>query len=107
MQDHVPICIFAMISRCLGVPSLLHLTVVGFGLSHGQYRTRGDSWFSSNTSTDTMFSVCECLDSVPYIKEAITQDAYKDLYHYMHFVDDWEADSDEEWEELFHDKSCS
>ena len=21
----------------------------------------------------------------------------------MHFVDDWEADSDEEWEEFFHD----
>ena len=55
--------------------------------------------FSSNTSIDTMFSVCECLDSVPCVKEAITQDAYKDLYCCMHFVDDWEADSNEEWED--------
>ena len=36
--------------------------------------------FSSNSSIDNMFSVRENLDSVPCVKEAITQDAYKDLY---------------------------
>ena len=50
-----------------------------------------------------MFSVCKCLDSVPCVKEAITQDACKDLYQCMHFVDDQEVGSDEEWEEFFHD----
>ena len=57
--------------------------------------------FSSNSSIDNMFSVCECLDSVPCVKEAIAQDTYKDLYQYMHSVDDWEANLDEEWEEFF------
>ena len=50
--------------------------------------------FSCRTLIDTMFSVCECLDSVPCVKEAITQDAYKDLYWCMHFVDNLEADSE-------------
>ena len=59
--------------------------------------------FSSNTLIDTMFSVRERLDTFPCVKEAITQDAYKDLYWCIHFVDDWKADSDEEWEEFFHD----
>ena len=36
--------------------------------------------FSSNSLLDNMFSVCKNLDSVPCVKEAITQDAYKDLY---------------------------
>ena len=60
--------------------------------------------FSSNSSIDNTFSVCECLDSVPCVKEAITQDAYKDLYRCMHFVNDWEADLDEEWNEFFYDR---
>ena len=59
--------------------------------------------FSSNPLIDTMFSVCQNLDSVPYVKEVITQDAYKDLYRCMHFVDDWEVDSEQEWREFFHD----
>ena len=59
--------------------------------------------FSSNSSIDNMFSVRENLDSVPCVKEAITQDAYKDLYQCMHFVDDWEADSDTKCKEFFYD----
>ena len=54
-----------------------------------------------------MLSVYECLDAVSAAKEAIPQDASKDLYWWMHFVDDWEADLDEEWEEFFSDTSCS
>ena len=50
-----------------------------------------------------MFSVCECLDSVSCVKEAITQDAFKDLYWCTYFVNDWEADSNEEWDEYFVD----
>ena len=48
----------------------------------------------NNTSIDNMWLVREILDSVPSVKELMPQDAYKDLYCYMHFVDDWEADSD-------------
>ena len=59
--------------------------------------------FSSNTSIDNMFSVCKNLDSILCVNETITKDAYKDLYCCMHFVDDWEEDSDEEWQEFFHD----
>ena len=59
--------------------------------------------FSSNTLIDTISSVHKCLDSVPCVKEAITQDAYKDLYGCKQFVDDWETDLDEEWDEFFHD----
>ena len=36
--------------------------------------------FSSNTSIDTIFSVCKCFELVSCVKEAITQDTYKDLY---------------------------
>ena len=36
-------------------------------------------------------------------KEAITQDAYKDLYQCMYFVDDWETDSNGEYNELLSD----
>ena len=36
--------------------------------------------FSGNTLIDTMFSVRECLDTVGWVKEAITQDIFKDLY---------------------------
>ena len=50
-----------------------------------------------------MFSVGKNLDSVPCVKEVIIQDAYKDLYCCMHFVDDWEADSDDKWQVFFHD----
>lgn len=52
------------------------------------------TWFLF-AKTWTLFHVC--------VKEAITQDAYKDLYRCIHFVDNWEADSDEEWNEFFHD----
>ena len=61
------------------------------------------SIFSSNTLINNMFSICKCLDSVPCVKEARTQDAYKDLNHCIHFVDNCEGDSDAEWEEYFHD----
>ena len=57
--------------------------------------------FSSNTSINKVFSFCKILDSVLCVKEALTQDTYKDLYCCMHFVDDWEADYDEEWQEFF------
>ena len=50
-----------------------------------------------------MWSVREILDAVPLVKEFMPQDAYKDLYRCMHFVDDWKADSDSEWEEYFVD----
>ena len=59
--------------------------------------------FSNNTLINNMFSICECLDSVSCVKEAITQDAYKEFYWRMHFVDDWEADGDEEWEKYILD----
>ena len=54
-----------------------------------------------------MFSVPKCLDLVPCIKEAITQDTYKDLYLCIHFVDNWEADSDTKWDEFFYDTKVS
>ena len=59
--------------------------------------------WSNNSSIETMWSVREILDAVPCVKELMPQDAYKDLYCCMHFVDDWEADSDSEWEEYFMD----
>ena len=59
--------------------------------------------FSSNTLINTMFSVRKCSDSVPCVKEAITQDAYKDSYCWIHFVNDQEVDSDKECVEFFHD----
>ena len=43
------------------------------------------------------------MDSIPSAKELMPQDAYKDLYFFMHFIDDWEADSDNEWDEYFMD----
>lgn len=46
-------------------------------------------------------SICKCLDAIDAVKEAITQGTYRDLYHCIHFVDDWEADLDEEWNQLF------
>ena len=65
--------------------------------------------FSNNTSINIIFSVGGCLDAVDYdcIKEAITQNEYKDLYHCMYFVDDWEADLDEEWNEFFSDSKVA
>ena len=51
---------------------------------------------SNNTSIDNMWLVRKILDSVPSMKESMPQDAYKELYYCMHFVDDWEADSDSE-----------
>ena len=63
--------------------------------------------FSSNSLIDNMFSVRKNLDSVPCVKKAITQDAYKDVYRCMHFVDNWEADSDTEWDEFFYDTKVS
>ena len=59
--------------------------------------------WSNNSSIDNMWSVREILDAVPSVKEAMPQDAYKDLYRCMHFVDDWEADTHSEWEEYFMD----
>ena len=59
--------------------------------------------WSNNSSIETMWSVREILDAVPSVKEAMPQDAYKDLYRCMHFVDDWEGDADTEWEEYFMD----
>ena len=59
--------------------------------------------WSNNSSIDNMWSVREILDAVPSVKESMPQDAYKDLYRCMHFVDDWEADTDSEWEEYFMD----
>ena len=50
-----------------------------------------------------MWSVREIFDAVPSVKESMPQDAYKDLYRCMHFVDDWEADTDSEQEEYFMD----
>ena len=59
--------------------------------------------WSNNFSIDNMWSVREILDAVPCVKEWLPQDAYKGLYRCMHFVDDWEADSDSEWEKYFID----
>ena len=59
--------------------------------------------WSNNTSIDNMWSVREILDAVPPVKESMPQDAYKDIYRCMHFVDDWEVDSDSEWDEYFMD----
>ena len=50
-----------------------------------------------------MFSVHECLDTVSAVMEAITQDTCKDLYQFMHVVDDWVAALDEEWENFYSD----
>ena len=63
--------------------------------------------FSSNTSIDNMFSVCECLDSMSCVKEAITQDVYKNLYWFIHFVGYWEVELDEEWEKFFRDTNAT
>ena len=52
------------------------------------YRVMMARMFSSNNLIDTMFSVRKNLDSVPYVKEAITQDVCKDLYCCMYLVDD-------------------
>ena len=50
-----------------------------------------------------MWSVRKILGSVPSMKESMPQDAYKDLYCCMHFVDDWGADLDSKWDEYFTD----
>ena len=42
-----------------------------------------------------------CLDDVGCVKEAITQDAFKDLYWCTKFVYDSETDTDNEWVEYF------
>ena len=52
--------------------------------------------WSNNSSIDNMWSIRKILDTVPFVKESMPQDAYKDLYRCMHFVDDWEADSGSE-----------
>ena len=57
----------------------------------------------NNTSINNMWSVHKIMDSIPSAKELMPQDAYKDLYFFMHFIDDWEADSDNEWDEYFMD----
>ena len=53
----------------------------------------------SDSSIENMFAVCEWLDAVSCVKEAITQYALKYIYWCMHFVDDWEADTDDEQDE--------
>ena len=58
-----------------------------------------DRIWSNSSSINNMWSVREILDAVPCVKELMPQDADRDLYHCMHFVDDWEADSYSEWEE--------
>ena len=55
--------------------------------------------WSNNTSIDNMGSVREILNDVPSVKKSIPQDAYKDLYCCMYFVDNWEADSDSKLDE--------
>ena len=45
--------------------------------------------WSNNTSIDNTWSVRKLVDTVPFVKESMPQDVYKDLYHCMHFVDDW------------------
>ena len=57
--------------------------------------------FFSKTSIANMLSVYKCLDAVGIVKEAITQDAHRDLYWCIHFVGDWEVDSNEEQEYVF------
>ena len=42
-----------------------------------------------NDSIAIMWLLREILDAVPSVKESIPQDVYKELYHCMHFVDDW------------------
>ena len=58
--------------------------------------------FYDNTLIDNTFSVYECLDTVGCVKD-ITKYAYKDLYHCMYFVTDWEADLHDEQDEFFSD----
>ena len=67
------------------------------------YRVMMARIWSNNTSIDNMWSVCKILDAVPSVKELMPQDVYTDLYRCMHFVDNWEADLDSEWEEYFMD----
>ena len=59
--------------------------------------------FSDNASTNNTLSIRECLDAVGYVKEASTQDAFKDLYQYMQFMDDWVANTDDKQEQYFLD----
>ena len=59
--------------------------------------------WSNSTSIDNMWSVCKILDSVPSVTESMPQNASKDLYCYMYFVDDWGVNSDSECNEYFMD----
>ena len=61
--------------------------------------------FASNSAIDSMFLERECFDAVGAVKECLTltQDAFKDLYRCMYFVDNWESDTDAEWDEFFSD----
>ena len=60
--------------------------------------------FSGDTLINTIFSVYKGLNAMGAIKEAIIiQDVFKDLYQCMYFVDDWEAECDEECDENLFD----
>ena len=59
--------------------------------------------FSNSSSTENIFSVCECLDAVATVKESFTQSAYKQICYCMYLVINWEADIDEELSENLDD----
>ena len=52
--------------------------------------------WSKYTSINNMWSVRKILDTVPSVKELMPQDTYKDFHCCIHFIDNWEADSDSE-----------
>ena len=58
---------------------------------------------SGNISIDKMYSIRKLFDAIGPVKECLPQDAFKDLHQCMHFVDNWEQDTDREWDEFYSD----
>jgi len=67
---------------------------------YGAYRAK---MLMSNRSIDQMFLTREIFDAVPSLQASMTKNALEDLTACLHYSDDWDVMSDDDWEDTYGD----
>jgi hypothetical protein len=52
-------------------------------------------------SINNSWSTWDPLEAIGPLKECMPQEAFRDMYHCMHFIDDFDNESPNEWSDVF------
>ena len=71
---------------------------------YGFQRARSNDGFPSINSS---WSTRDPTEAIGPLKESMPHDAFRDMYHCMHFADDFDEESLDEWSDVYFDEKHS